>query len=61
MYNDSFEMSKEDSDAAEGNTDTTGERYVVNSKSHNKYHANWLSMMYSRLNLKSILWTLKTY
>lgn len=57
VYNDSFEMNKEDSEVAEGNTDTTGERYVVNSKSHNKYHANWLSMMYSRLKVARDLLT----
>ncbi len=57
VYNDSFEMNKEDSDVAEGNTDITGERYVVNSKSHNKYHANWLSMMYSRLKVARDLLT----
>lgn len=57
VYNDSFEMNQEDSDVAEGNTDTTGERYVVNSKSHNKYHANWLSMMYSRLKVARDLLT----
>lgn len=57
VYKDSFGMNKEDSDIAEGDTDTTGERYVVNSKSHNKYHADWLSMMYSRLKIARDLLT----
>lgn len=57
VYNDSFEMSKEESDIAEGNTNITGERYVVNSKSQNKYHANWLNMMYSRLKIARDLLT----
>ena len=57
VYNDSFEMSKEESDIVEGNVDITGERYVVNSKSQNKYHANWLNMMYSRLKIAKDLLT----
>lgn len=51
VYNDSFDMTKEESDIAEGNTGYLGEKYVVNSKSQNRYHALWLSMMYSRLKL----------
>ena len=50
-------MNKEDLDIAEGNIDITGERYVVNGKSHNKYHANWLSMMYPRLKVAKDLLT----
>lgn len=57
VYNDCFEMSKEESDIAEGNSDITGDRYVVNSKSQNKYHANWLNMMYSRLKVAKDLLT----
>lgn len=51
VYNDSFDMPREDSDIAEGQVDEFGARYVVNSKSHNRYHANWLNMMYSRLKI----------
>ena len=57
VYNDSFGMNKEDLDIAEGNIDITGERYVVNGKSHNKYHANRLSMMYPRLKVAKDLLT----
>lgn len=57
IYNDSFEMSKEESDIAEGNTDITGERYTINAKSQNKYHATWLNMMYSRLRIAKDLLT----
>ncbi|MBD8918541.1 MAG: site-specific DNA-methyltransferase [Lachnospiraceae bacterium] len=49
VYNDSFEMSKEDADIAEGTLSDSGERYTINIKSQNKYHARWLSMIYSRL------------
>lgn len=51
VYNDSFEMSGEESDLAEENINLLGERFVVNSKSNNRYHANWLSMIYPRLQL----------
>ena len=51
VYNDSFEMSKEESDIAEGTRDELGERYVVNSNSSNRYHANWMNMMYPRLKM----------
>lgn len=51
VYNDSFEMSKEESDVAEGIRDEVGKRYTVNVRSQNKYHANWLNMMYPRLKI----------
>lgn len=49
VYNDNFSMDKGQSDIEEGNISELGERYTVNSKSSNKYHANWLNMMYPRL------------
>lgn len=49
IYNDNFEMTQEEVDKAEGNIDELGNRYTVNLKSQNKYHANWLNMMYPRL------------
>lgn len=49
VYNDNFSMDKIESDMAEGNISELGESYVVNSKSTNKYHANWLNMIYTRL------------
>lgn len=51
VYNDSFEMSKTDSDISEGTVGELGEKYSVNKNSQNRYHANWLSMMYSRLKI----------
>ena len=57
VYNDFFEMSKEESDLLEGETDITGKRYTMNSKSHNKYHANWINMMYPRLRIAKDLLT----
>ena len=49
VYNDSFGMSKEDSDIAEGTIDEIGKRFTINKNSQNRFHANWLNMMYSRL------------
>ena len=51
VYNDSFGMSKEESDIAEGNADELGERYTINRDTQNRYHANWLNMMYPRLKI----------
>lgn len=51
VYNDSFSMEKEESDILEGDISELGERYTVNTKGSNKYHANWLNMMYPRLRI----------
>lgn len=48
VYRDNFTQSKAESDEAESET-VDGERMVVNQKSSNRYHANWLNMMYPRL------------
>lgn len=56
VYNDSFDMSQEESEKEEGNIDDLGARYIVNSKSKNRFHAKWLSNMYLRLKIaKDIL------
>lgn len=49
VYNDFYEISKQESDIAEGIEDEFGEKYTINLKSKNRYHAKWLSMMYARL------------
>lgn len=51
IYNDSFEMSESESNIAEGTISEVGEKYMINSASTNKYHAKWLSMLYSRLKI----------
>lgn len=51
VYHDNFKMDKEASDIEEGDISELGERYTVNSKSSNKYHANWLNMIYPRLRI----------
>lgn len=49
VYNDKCIATKADSDIAEGEQSEEGERYVINTKSQNRYHAKWLNNMYSRL------------
>ncbi len=49
VYMDSFTTGKTESDVAEGVVDEDGNRLVVNNKSQNRFHANWLSMIYPRL------------
>ena len=51
IYKDSFSMSQEKSDIAEGMSSDVGERYSVNKMSQNRFHANWLSMLYPRLSI----------
>lgn len=52
VYRDNFHMSQEESDKAEGLINEDGEkleaRFKENSKG-NRYHSNWLNMMYARL------------
>lgn len=56
VYNDSFVMEQAESDFAEGYASELGEKYVLNSSSQNRYHANWMNMMYPRLKIaKDIL------
>jgi adenine-specific DNA-methyltransferase len=56
VYNDNFNDSKELSDEAEGEV-VEGERLIVNQKSSNRFHANWLNMMYPRLKVAKDLLT----
>ena len=57
VYNDKFKMSVEESDIAEGARDEDGSPLQKNSKSSNRYHANWLNMMYPRLRVAKDLLT----
>ena len=57
VYNDSFTMSKGEADIVEGIADQLGERYTINKNSQNRYHANWLNMMYPRLKIAKDLLT----
>jgi len=55
IYNDNFKMPKKESDIAEGDISEFGDRYTKNRKDQNRYHANWLNMMYPRLKLAQAL------
>ena len=57
VYNDSFGMAQEKSDIGEGIRAESGEQYSINMKSQNKYHARWMSMVYSRLKIARDLLT----
>ena len=57
VYNDTFKMDKEESDKAEGIISENNEKMQKNQKSTNRYHANWLNMMYPRLKLARDLLT----
>lgn len=56
VYRDNFTMSEEESAEAEGET-VDGERMIINQKSTNRFHANWLNMMYPRLKVAKDLLT----
>lgn len=57
VYNDSYAMSVTESDVAEGVADRLGERFTINKDSQNRFHANWLNMMYPRLKIAKDLLT----
>ena len=57
IYKDKDIIPKKDSDEAEGFINEVGEKLEKNPKSTNRYHAKWLSMMYSRLKLSRDLLT----
>lgn len=57
MYNDNFAMSSKESDIAEGTRDDEGNPLQRNQQSSNRYHANWLNMMYPRIKVAKDLLT----
>ena len=57
VYKDNFSQDGTESDIQEGSRDKEGNRLEINSKSSNRYHANWLNMMYSRLKVARDLLT----
>lgn len=50
VYKDNYTMTKDEADILEGNI-VDGEKMIVNQKSGNRFHANWLNMIYPRLKL----------
>ena len=57
VYNDNFDMSVKESDIAEGIRGDEGTPLQKNQQSSNRYHANWLNMMYPRLKVTKDLLT----
>lgn len=57
VYNDYYSMSSKESEIKEGTISELNERYTVNQKSSNKFHAKWLDMIYSRLKVAKDLLT----
>jgi len=55
VYNDKFATSVTDNDIAEGNTDKLGNRYRKNTDSNGRFHSDWCSMIYPRLQLARTL------
>lgn len=51
VYNDNFAATAADHDRAEGNTDELGNRYRKNTDSNGRFHSDWCSMIYPRLQL----------
>ncbi|HAP02633.1 MAG TPA: hypothetical protein DCQ87_01075 [Lachnospiraceae bacterium] len=51
VYNDNFKMTEEEGLISDGAMDSQGERFIVNSSSQNRFHANWMNMMYPRLQI----------
>ena len=51
IYRDNFTVSQKEADVWEGNVDENGNRYVVNQKSSNRFHARWLNEMYPLLRI----------
>lgn len=57
IYKDNFNQDGIKSDIQEGSRDEEGNRLEINNKSSNRYHANWLNMMYPRLKVARDLLT----
>lgn len=51
VYNDNFLMDETESELQEGNINELNVRFTQNVATGNRYHANWLNMMYPRLKM----------
>ena len=51
VYNDDFAATAADHDRAAGNIDELGNRYRKNTDSNGRFHSDWCSMMFARLQL----------
>lgn len=56
VYHDDFKQSQDEYDEEAGNVDELGNRFVKNTDSNGRFHSDWCSMIYPRLQLsKSLL------
>lgn len=55
IYQDQFDISRAEEDELMRNLDEEGNRLRSNPKSHQRYHSDWCSMIYSRLMLARTL------
>lgn len=51
VYKDNFASTSAENDQAEGNTDEYGNRYRKNLDTNGRFHSDWCSMIYPRLQL----------
>lgn len=55
VYHDDFKQSREEYEEEAGNVDELGNRFVKNSDSNGRFHSDWCSMIYPRLQLAHTL------
>ena len=55
IYKDQHKIAKDISDMQEGDSSEDGEKYILNQSSTNRYHTNWLNMIYPRLKISKEL------
>ena len=55
VYKDNFASSSSENNLAEGNTDEYGNRYRKNTDSNGRFHSDWCSMIYPRIQLARTL------
>ena len=51
VYHDDFHRSQAEEDLEAGNVDELGNRFVKNTETNGKFHSDWCSMIYPRLQL----------
>ena len=51
VYHDDFHRTQAEEDLEAGNVDELGNRFVKNTETNGKFHSDWCSMMYPRLQL----------
>lgn len=55
VYHDDFHRSQAEEDLEAGNVDELGNRFVKNTETNGKFHSDWCSMIYPRLQLAHTL------